>query len=408
MKKDIDGLDVAATDLTLFFGAESFIRKCLGDGLSDPEARTCLQTLIDLIINCDTLYLTLPGQHEGHTSQLAPALKSYFQQLPESSFQLKEEVDRCVQQGFSHFLVTKGFAWARDWVNFQLRSPIVTSGHSLRLGNRMVSEAGLAAWRDLQSGQKNEATLPIWPPLINAEDLRFSSSDMGGLEAREFALCYTFDVYRRGWQYLESVRRTNDEAAYVPHAIRNDALESGAKDWAAISYRQGSLWSWGSYICEVVSDDKYPNFRSSTAVVRLVESIRKAMETTGCPTWDGSKLVDEAGIIKDTRRLREIQEWVIDTARTADAPLLKRVSHPIHEATYILVEEGVTEAAEEGGNSLGVPVVLPFKLAKIVAKVIDPKRVAKMDTTIEKVRRKVLSKLFKASYEYRGLIPKGD
>ncbi len=400
-----DKLSVAATDLTLFFGAESYIRRCAGDTLSDPEGRICLQTLVDLVLNCDKLYLTLPGPHPGNPSELLPVFRSYFHMLPESSLDLKEEVERDVQAGFSRFLVSKGFHWTRDWVNFQFRSPIVTSGHSLRLGNRMISDAGWSMWKDLRVSE-DVSPLLKWPPLIRQEDIRGElSGQQGDLTAHEFALCYTFDLYRRGWQYLERVRGTNDDAAYVPHIMRLNALDSGAGNWASISYRQGTLWSWGAYICEIMHDDAYPALRSPTAVAGLVGKIRDAMVTTGCPTWDEYKIFDRAGMVIDPSDLRGLQDWVVDTARTADLPLLKGVAGPLQETTGVVVKEAVGKVIEASEDAIGGRIVFPLKLVKIVAGVLDPESVAKVDTQAEKVRRRVSSKFFKAAYEYRGLIP---
>ncbi len=67
----------AATDLTLLFGAESYIRSCAGEVLADPEGEVCLKTLVDLIVNCNDLYLPLPGADVGQESGLLQGLKQH-------------------------------------------------------------------------------------------------------------------------------------------------------------------------------------------------------------------------------------------------------------------------------------------------------------------------------------------
>jgi hypothetical protein len=405
MVTTIEKLSVAATDLTLFFGAESYIYKCAGGHLADPEGQTCLQTLIDLVINCEKLYLTLPGDTANQPSKLFPAFQTFFRQLPDSALELTEEAEERLQRGFSRFLKAKAFQWARDWVNFQLRSPIVTAGHSLRLGRRMVSEDGWRLWQELRRTKEVQPLLR-WPALISGKDLRAELvQEQRDLTPHEFALCYTFDVYRRGWQYLERVRATGENAAYFPHIIRIDALDSGAQDWAWVSYRQGVLWSWGAYICEVIHDKDYPAYRSPEGVAKLMEQVREAMVKTGCPAWDSVQVLDSTGKVLDGAKLLEIQQYVIETARTAGLPLLRRLSSPIEQTTDILAEEAVSTAIKAVEVIGGTPVWLPFKIARIVAGVLDPQRVAKVGTGTERIRRAVSSKFFRGNYEYRGLIP---
>ena len=57
-----EALTKATTDLTLFFGAESFISQSSGATVFDPDGEECLAVLIDLIVNCESLRVALPSR----------------------------------------------------------------------------------------------------------------------------------------------------------------------------------------------------------------------------------------------------------------------------------------------------------------------------------------------------------
>ena len=50
----------------------------------------------------------------------------------------------------------------------------------------------------------------------------------------EFALCYAYDVFHRGWPYAEAV--SSNGATYVPHPVRNRALV--CQEMGAVGKRQ--------------------------------------------------------------------------------------------------------------------------------------------------------------------------
>lgn len=398
----LDSLTRAATDLTLFFGAESFISQCSGEDVFDPDGERCLSTLIDLIVNCDSLGITLPTAKQHNPSKLLPLLSDYFSELPDGMLTLRSQTEDAVAKQFTEFAQARSWDWFSRWTTFQLTSSIVTNGHALRLGGTIVSPEGLTAWR--KASHEIVETLN-WPPLVSPMKLpAFVQDHMHGLSLQEFPLCYAFDVYRRGWQYVERVRRLNDGSAYVPHSLRGNCLDNTAT-WTAVEFRQNNLWSWGKYICTALRDDKLPALRTPEAVVGMVNRIKKVMtKSHGCPTWDASRIISAQMELADQDYIKEIQEWVKETAREANLPLLNRphrAAEAISELTLLAVDKGLSTLEQ----LLGWTVLLPFTLAKIAGGVVAPETVAKVDTLVEVKKRQVRSWLFRASIDYNPLIP---
>jgi hypothetical protein len=403
---DLPSFDAAATDLTLFRGAESFVWECAGEPLSDPDGRKCLATLIDLIVNTDSLYLTFPRNEAP--SGLSPRLREFFKSLPDAALVLTEETESNLRRGFCTWLLHRGRGWTAQWVNFHLRHPLNISGHSARLGGPWITEEAHSRWSALKEETEFSA-IASWPAVIQGHDLPWETQEelrRTGLSAHDFGLCYAFSVYRRGWQYLERVRTGTDMAAYVPHRLRSSALDLGAgiDAWSQVSFRQENLWSWGSYLCEVLGDEKFPSYRSVDEIGKLVGRVKNAMAKTSCPTWNQARVFDADGQIVDLEYLQMLQEWVRDTAQEAGLPLLRRLEGPVEKTTRELAHSATGTALEAAVHA---PVELPLKLAKISAGVLFPKTVARADTWTTEAQRRLAAKVrfLRADFEYRGLLP---
>ncbi len=199
----------------------------------------------------------------------------------------------------------------------------MTFVHAKRLGNRTISVDGEKLWPELRELPELAPYL-IAPELVEENAvLPLIKSDCSNLSVKEYPLCYAFDVYRRGWQYLERVRKTNSDALYIPHKLRLDALDAGgSKDWTMISERQAELWSWGGYVCEILREKEYPAYKSADEIVKFVERIKSALEKTEYATWDTTEIIDENGYIRNHQKLNEIKESIINTANVAKLPIL--------------------------------------------------------------------------------------
>jgi hypothetical protein len=266
----------------------------------------------------------------------------------------------------------------------------------------MVSDEGFKAWQNASSRVLSLG----WPRLVDpARVPHFVREHSRGMESGEFSLCYAFDVYRRGWQYAERVRGLQNRSAYVPHSLRENCLENTAK-WAAVEFRQDTLWSWGKYICAVLRDDDLSAFRTAEAVAGMVGRIKAtiAQPHGRAPTWDGSGAIGADGQLADRKFIEHLQEWVVWIAREADLPLLRR-SDPVSGSLSTGTSVAVGEVLARLEQSAGVTILLPFALAKILARVVVPHEVALVDTWAEAKYRKVQKVLLRASFDYDSLVP---
>lgn len=396
-----EALTKATTDLTLFFGAESFISQSSGATVFDPDGEECLAVLIDLIVNCESLRVALPQAVNHNPSQLVPLLKEYFSELPDAMLPLRPEIEVRIVQEFVAYARARGWSWFSTWTMFQLTSPIVTNGHALRLGGRIVSPEAQSLW--ISVGPEISSQLN-WRPLLGGVKLPgFVHEHMGKVPAEEFPLCYAFDVYRRGWQYAECVRLRDEDSAYVPHSLRVNCLDRTAA-WLPVEFRQKYLWSWGKYICAVLKDPQLPAYRTPKAVVEMVNRIKRVMaEPGGCPTWDSSRVLDDRGRVKDLDYLRVMQTWAMESAREAGLPLLPRPA-TAREALGELAGVAMDESFDALEDFAKTTILLPLRLAEIAGKVLAPDLVATADTFIEMRKRGVQALLFRASFGYGPLI----
>jgi len=397
-------LDRIATDLTLVYGAESYIRRRGGQDPADPEGRACLAAVIDMVLNSSDVFLTLPGTGQGGDSQLVPRLREYATTVPNSAVALREEVEVEIARGFLAFARARGWSWFHRWVSFQLRDPIVVSGHAVRLQGEWITGDGRNAWKTYMASA-GEA-LPGWSNLMPVSSLPDAVlAHKRDLSDWEFPLCYAFDVYRRGWQYAESVRALGRGAAYLPHALRQNALESGTQAWAEVELVQRHLWSWGHYLCNVLDDEDLPAYESVEAIMDLVDRIKNAMLRNGCPRWSEAGYIDDSGAVVDRKYLAILQGWIVETAKAASVPILRRALGPGEELAQTLSGESVGEAIELAEDAVGGAILLPLKLLRVAVRVLSPELVARVDTQMEQRTRAMKALFFRASYDYKDLVP---
>ena len=124
----------------------------------------------------------------------------------------------------------------------------------------------------------------------------------------------------------------------------------------------------------------------------------------GCPTWDASRIIDASGAIADPLYVKEIQEWVLSSAREAGLPLLSR-PNPVREAGGKLADIAKDSLLGVVEETLDRTIGLPIKLTKILGGVVAPEAIAKVETMTEIKSRQVQSWLFHASLDYGPLIP---
>jgi len=390
-----DRLTTAAIDVTSLFAAESFIERCLGSRNVDPEGRTCLATLIDLVINCDPIKLAIPLERVQEAGELFRLLKADFELIPGAGIALSDAVETRVVTAFVSFLKDRGWEWFEQWSAFQLTHPLVTNTHSDRLGGRAVSQEGLDLWpsvrREILDSLGWSQYLAGWAvshrPAYN----------LAKLPAGELPASYTFDVFRRGWQYAETVRQDSGTAPYVPHPLRLRCLD-GSATWDSVTFRQNTLWSCGNYVCAVLEDPALPSYRSPGAVIELVQRIRSAMRYRGEPTWDTVQVLGVAGI--DLDHLETVHRWIVSVAEDAALPSLRRPQGPrgvVGESGLAMLESGI----EKGLEAIGAAVPIFISLCRIAAGAIAPDLVASLATPIEERRRQ----LFKARLDFGPLLP---
>ena len=83
---------VTATDMTLLLGAESYIRRS-ESVYNDPWSKDCLRDFIDLVLNSEQMYFTLPGQKNKGVPTLVRELAGLLHKLPDAAIYLTPEVE---------------------------------------------------------------------------------------------------------------------------------------------------------------------------------------------------------------------------------------------------------------------------------------------------------------------------
>lgn len=377
-----------STDFTLILAAESIFQanKKLP---SDPLKAQCFQTLVDLLINSDTLYVPLPGTAIGEVPLLISKLDGIVKPLYKSAIVLNEDTEIELRKGF--VAAIRSHQWIEDWARFQLVSPLVKSTHKDRVES-IISAEGLDIWMSHREW--------FWAELPQGFRFNITLASLSGYELLiktfgsidDFCMCYVFDVYRRGWQYLRSSQNTTREinAVYFPHLLRNNALDT-VGGWQQLKTSQSLYWSWGAYLLNVLLETD----KSANRVMDYILAIRESMSATGCPKW--ADIVINDGQI-DKHSLLEAKELIYETASQAKLPSLKM------DDTQIKRFDPVGEVA-----TYMVETIAPvFGIAKIIAKIIFPIVIKQLDAElVEKLdysTKSATNKLFKGSYGYKGLL----
>lgn len=403
MEKDV--LRVTATDMTFVLGAESYVRR--NQYPSDPSGRECLRDFVDLVLNCERMYFTLPGSEDRGTPALIQRLGELLSRLPEAAaINLTPQTELKILDGLIDLAVHRGRDWLRRWLEFQLLNPIVTEGHRVRVGGKMISEQGRQIWtqhRERIMGKVPTGIHPLVPAVklpkyLEEERNTFNSTD-------EFLLCYAFDVYRRGWQYLSRVSAADVGATYIPHELRNDALEVATDAWRPLHLSQDLLWSWGGYIVELLDEPEYGHERSPERIAERVLAIREAMDEVGCPRWHHVHVVEEDGAFRPQSPLKGFHQLIEETAHKAGLPFLRERKD---RAADRIIGAGIEAIPDIVELIKGVPPVsLIFSGSKFILAIlkrVDPDAVGRFESQ----KRRAMNFFSKGRFGYRGLFPSSD
>ncbi|HZO72749.1 MAG TPA: hypothetical protein VFB60_11145 [Ktedonobacteraceae bacterium] len=201
-----------ATDMTLVLGAESYILK-QKQRLSpaDPLGKDCLQTFVDLFLNTERMYFTLPGTQDEGTPILIQRLGSHLSKFSKSAIHLSEETEQKVFEGFTTLIESNDKELLHilgGWLNFQMLNPIVTKGHRYRVhakGERLIPDDSYQIWADKREQLLQGKQTLLRSSLVNsARKLAHEIDEYAQIERNrfdsleEFLVCYFFDNYRRG------------------------------------------------------------------------------------------------------------------------------------------------------------------------------------------------------------------
>ncbi len=400
MEKDI--LRVTSTDMTLVLGAESYVRR--DQYPSDPSGRECLRDFVDLVLNSDKMYFTLPGSEDRGTSVLIQRLGRLLSRLPEAAaINLTPQTELRVLDGLIDLAVHRSRDWLRRWLEFQLLNPIVTEGHRIRVGGKIISKQGYQIWTQHRERIIEKVPTGIHPlvPAVKLpeylEDERsaFNSTD-------EFLLCYAFDVYRRGWQYLSTVSAADIGATYIPHELRNDALEVATDAWRTLHLSQDLLWSWGRYIVELLDEPEYEHERSPERIAERILAIREAMDDVGCPKWHHVHIIEEDGSFRPQSPLKGFHQLIEETAHKAGLPLLRE--HKDRAADQIIRTglETIPDIVELSKDVPPVSIIFSgSKFILAILKRVRPDAVGRLESQ----KRRAVGFFLKGRFGYRGLLP---
>ena len=308
--------------MTLALGADSYLRQWSDgqDGIFlDPVGRTCLKDFIDVIVNSEECFLTLPSDFEYVS--LPPLIKrlTNLKQLPNcAGIQLKESVEVRIFNAFWETLKSLGHDWISQWFKSQFWNPIVTRHHQGRLGTtarkfKTITDEGWECWNRLipQSQLTN-----VMPLAIRMPDEEYLKEEIHNAKDSlvNFQYCYAYDVFRRGWQYAEAARQRNLEISYCPHQFRRRALDGGSDGW--LEAAREIFWSWGQCIVNAVDTAPKP------VAVELVADWIHGLLAAKVPRWiDVPDLV--AMTEEDERAAHDLIEKLHEIALSAGIPLSK-------------------------------------------------------------------------------------
>ncbi|MBN1873022.1 MAG: hypothetical protein JXA33_02250 [Anaerolineae bacterium] len=396
---------VTATDMTLVLGAESYIDQ-KQSVFNDPWGKDCLRDFVDLVLNSEKMYFTLPGKkNKGVPSLIAELSASkMLHKLPDAAIRLTPEIEENVFNGFLDLVTKKSKTRFWDWVAFQVVNPIVAEGHRIRIGSMspdqdhyvpfdsMISSDGYNTWK-VNLDRVSDIGVLERVPFIKAP--RYLSSYFQKTKYKfdsqnEFLLCYAFDVYRRGWQYMSRVSAADIGATYFPHEIRDDALEASTNKWEILRGNQKMLWSWGDYIVYLL--DEYKIERSPQRVAERIIKIQEAMKQTNCPKWFNIGTFEYDDSFKEL-----IQQTLDKTARKAKLPVLRMREDP-------QAVELITAIIEIAFDFVVSPLLSIGKGMRVIIKTISPDLVGRLEMNVENQSRNAIRMFHKGAFGYPGLM----
>ncbi len=429
----LDALRATATDMTLLLGAQSHITSHRDN--PDPRGEQCLADFIDLVLNCESMYVTLPKTTTGDPGLLQTDLRAMLKDYPNAAMSLKPEAEQSVFMGFKQLVNDSGLVWVNAWIRFQLLNPIVTAGHAERLGagGELISPNGLEQWRlhhadveawlrkrrgghVLRTEQIRDAELRIYWEGKHREGV-FASVD-------DFALCYAFDVYRRGWQYLQSVGLANPNAAYFPHALRYSALKNGNAVWDMLESAREVYWSWGKCITLLMQQDRdFPRTPQKVAEImgKLRDQIGASSETGKvCPQWVKVAEYDDGGNLRllPPAEAKELTRTVEEMARKAGLRMSRRQEEtPFQRIVKRTMLGGGKQLLNQVGNGLFArfrhtppmpwPIAVGVAATSAMVQAVRPDLVYQAETVATNALARTINHFRKGTFVFPGLFP-GD
>ena len=337
----------SSTDMTLALGAELFVREhhdTARYAAADPAGEQCFITLVDLIVNSEACFLTLPAAADyGSNPLVVERLRKELKRIPEcAAVTLSRETEDRVFTGF-RALITDNFAreWLGRWLRSQFLNPIVNAQHHARLGERArnfiaITDEGRAIWEaraetiDPSVREQLTPLLPMSSALYDADIER-----AGGLA--NFQYSYAFDVYRRGWQYADKSRQSGLDLKYFPHALRQAALDNGSPEW--LEFTRDHYWSWGRCLAHLIRT-LHPE---PEQVIDWILAIMHADP----PKWMKLPPADE-DTDASRREKRALIEQIESAANTAGLPLSQLIPLGIWLRAAEIPTEHVRERLELG------------------------------------------------------------
>ncbi|RJO71131.1 MAG: hypothetical protein C4523_04755 [Myxococcales bacterium] len=216
----------------------------------------------------------------------------------------------------------------------------------------------------------------------------------------EFCVCYAFDVYRRGWEYLERVRLGGEK--YLPHKLRDLGTDLPTVSWRDFNMRVDIFANWGEYISNLLSDPGSPAYRDPKLLAELIRRIRSATREHKLHLLK----LDLTEGVSDHEYLKEIQQEYRAVVKDAKVPIIP--SHqPLDRAQEI---NEVTSIAID--LAVGIP-CLVLTLVRLLIKTLDSldwvkrieTKVECIETATTQFKRHAVDRVYKGKYGYTGLFP---
>lgn len=384
-------LDLSAIDMTLLLGADSFLRHRLpgGDAIPpDPVGSQCLINFVDLVVNAEACFLMLPSKTD-YPTQLplacrVPALKRLRNS---ADVHLNVSTEKRVVREFKSLI--KDYEFLSQWFRAHWGNPATPRHQSPALGSlaRQFATISDEGWGVLMQYLGKTELDRLEPLALSMPQQTYLADDIakaGGQVAFQYA--YTFDTFRRGWQYAASSSYKKRQLWYCPHRIRQRALEAGSKSWLESSRER--YWSWGRCLVTLIESAQH-----MSEPERVTDWINGIVESHP-PRWVEVSEAVTSGL--DTREARIARRDLIDmveaVARSARIPMMLLTRPPLPVKLARLAVEHVSEELKLGTIE-GVLEILP---AKAIA--------ARIKFRATETAKDTVNFIYKGTFGYPGLI----